>query len=621
MSRSSLFLWIVIALCVCPAGMLLAVTFTVDSTADETDLDQSDGLCLTAGGQCTLRAAIQQANFADDADVITVPAGTYAFTLGGQNEDSAATGDLDIIRNLAINGAGQSDTVVNASGLDRAFHILSGVVSISNLTVTGGNSDLGGGILNQGSGALTAVTVQSGSATAGGGVANLGPLAMTLCNVTGNSATESGGILNQGDLAITDSVVTGNTVTGTVAFGGGISNVAPGILTVTACTISGNAVHDTLGPTGGRGGGITNSGSITIMSSTLSGNNVDAIGQGGGIFNSANITMNNSTVSGNSSGADGAGIYNASTGTLQTNNATVAYNTTSSGNGGGIFNATGGTVQFENTIIGANSGGGTPDCSGSLESRDFNLIQNISGCTLTGTTTDNKTGLDPLLGPLQNNGGLTLTHALLDGSGAVDSGNDGTCQTTDQRGVLRPQGASCDMGSYEAVSKLYYDDFEDGDASDWTYTKGSWSVVSGSLVGTYDAKADNLSPFSGCSVCTVESDMTAVTPQGRVSLLAWYVDKKNNVELIMMDDKDKFVLKQKVNGEVLAKTKFQQVINPLVSYNVQISYDGAGFRVSVDGTEVFGLPAAALPSGTVGFRVKSTTKASTTVSFRQISVY
>src|SRR6185503_511846 len=108
-------------------------------------------------------------------------------------------------------------------------------------------------------------------------------------------------------------------------------------------------------------------------------------------------------------------------------------------------------------------GGQAPDCATSmlstqLSSQGYNLIQNLTGCTIVGTTTGNIIGQNPQIGPLRDNGGATLTHALLNGSPAIDSGNPAGCKdsqghalTTDQRGYPRAASRRCDIGAYEAV--------------------------------------------------------------------------------------------------------------------------------------------------------------------------
>jgi glucose/arabinose dehydrogenase len=166
----------------------------------------------------------------------------------------------------------------------------------------------------------------------------------------------------------------------------------------------------------------------------------------------------------------------------------------------------------------------------------------------------------------------------------------------------------------------YFDDFEDGNASDWTVVKGNWTVVNGNLQGDSTKKAEITSPFSGCGVCNIDTYVQVVTPSGRVSVLGYYQDKKNGVELLVFEDKDKIVLKQRLNGLIVAKAKSLQTVDPGVDYHVQITNDGTTFTVTWNGTSAITMTSQAPSVGTVGFRVKSTTKASTTGSFREILV-
>jgi hypothetical protein len=128
------------------------------------------------------------------------------------------------------------------------------------------------------------------------------------------------------------------------------------------------------------------------------------------------------------------------------------------GTGGGVYIITGASLTARNTLISGN----TNNCSGTLTGAGYNLIQNTAGCTLVGDLTGNLTGVVPNLGPLQNNGGSTLTRALLAGSAGIDDGHPVSCLdqnlitlTTDQRGYARPIDgdadglAVCDMGAYE----------------------------------------------------------------------------------------------------------------------------------------------------------------------------
>src|SRR5207245_8353591 len=92
----------------------VAATFTVNATDDRVDANPGDGHCdadsATPGDQCTLRAAVQEANASPGADTIMLPAGTYKLKLAGIDEDAAATGDLDIVGDVTIVGAGSKTT-------------------------------------------------------------------------------------------------------------------------------------------------------------------------------------------------------------------------------------------------------------------------------------------------------------------------------------------------------------------------------------------------------------------------------------------------------------------------------------------------------------------------------
>ena len=216
---------------------------------------------------------------------------------------------------------------------------------------------------------------------------------------------------------------------------------------MTDSTVSGNT-------SGLAGGGIWNdtTGTLNISNSTISDNTAN---DGGGIYNfSGTQTLTNSTVSGNTASASGGGIYNSSD-TMTLINSTVTDNVAETGSGGGIRNI-GTFAELVNTIIAVNSAASLgPDCFGSPTSLGYNLIGDDTDCDYTAATGDLVTA-DPLLGPLQDNGGDTETHALLAGSPAIDAipvadcnDTDGVPVTADQRGVTRPQGPDCDMGSYE----------------------------------------------------------------------------------------------------------------------------------------------------------------------------
>jgi len=463
-------------------------SFTVNDNGDAGDATPADGACATGGAVCTLRAAIEEANALSSC-------GTIDINFSGVTSPiNLGTELLAINHNVNLNGPGANLLTVQRSTAGgtpafRIFTIQSSIsVNISGLTVSRGSppsGTSGGGISNSGTLMLTNSTVSGNSAifSAAGGILNQGTLTLTSTTLSNNSASAGGcaGILNQGTLTMTNSTASGNTATGGGGSGGAICN--SGALTLMDSSVSGNSASF------GFGGGIENDSSTPaiLINSTVSGNSAHI---GGGINqNGMLLTLTNSTVSGNTaSGAGNAagGIFISGPSTLTLTNSTVCNNTVSaSGSGGGISN-NGSTVNLRNTIIANNtiSSGSGPDLNGTFNSQDYNLIRNTSGASFSGTTTHNLTGVDPLLGPLANNGGSTQAHALLPGSPAIDAGNNcvlnNSCSpalpsaiTTDQRGAAFNRSAdgngdgsaTVDIGAYEVQSILVTNTADSGAGS------------------------------------------------------------------------------------------------------------------------------------------------------------
>ncbi|NER49578.1 MAG: PEP-CTERM sorting domain-containing protein [Symploca sp. SIO1A3] len=396
-------------------------------------------------GTGSLRQAILDANGLGGADEIFFDFGLSGGTI------NLTGGELLITDDLTISGLGADFLSVDAGGFSRVFNI-GGTdpidVLFEGLTITGGTSNgNGGGILNNFNSALTLTnSIISGNQAAfdGGGIANLGTLTVIESLVSGNLAgDDAAGLVNfsSGTLMVIDSTLSGNSA---VDVGGGIGN--NGELTVINSSVSENSAR--------LGGGVQNFlGQATIIDSTLN-NNSSRVG--GGIFNEPDptsiLTVTNSTISGNTAETNGGGIFNGSSSRLNVSNSTITDNTADSdgngsGDGGGIFNLS--SAEVENTIIAGNFdatnnaglGNILPDVSGEFTSNGYNLIGNADGGTgfnaigdLVGTSTNL---LDPLLGSLQDNGGRTLTHALLSGSPAIDAGDPNFTPPPefDQRGI------------------------------------------------------------------------------------------------------------------------------------------------------------------------------------------
>jgi len=267
-------------------------------------------------------------------------------------------------------------------------------------------------------------------------------------------------------VTLTNSTVSGNSAAGSTsspgggASGGGIRTNS-GDVTLTSSTVSGNSSTFSGITIYGiaLGGGIrTNSGAVTLTGSTVSDNDS---GFGGGIrTSSGDVTLTSSTVSGNDSADRGGGILSSS-GDVRLTGSTVTGNT-AAGAGGGIYlgnSISNPALTIANSIVAGNTAGGTaPDlrpAPGGALNVDFSLIGNTTGSGIDGNTgSGNILNQSAQLGPLANNGGPTLTHALLFNSPAIDKGDPGFdvgAIPNDQRGApfLRGVGARVDIGAYE----------------------------------------------------------------------------------------------------------------------------------------------------------------------------
>ena len=408
--------------------------FTVNTTLDTVDVNPGDGVAADASGNTSLRAAIMEANALAGPDVVTLPAGNYTLGIAGANEDLAATGDLDVLEDLTINGAGETQTTINAASLDRAFHVLGAVVqatpefTISGVTITNGFAPgvagRGGGIL----GFRGIVNVQESTISG---------------NRTGDGGTfgaAGGGIyVSLATLTVTDSTIFSNsTGTGSVfgGFGGGIgANVAT--VTITGSDISFNRTGDGSSSTRAGGGagidfqngnpGLT---TLTISDSTIFGNTTgtNTRGVGGGIRTGGktDLFLQDSQVSQNT-GYNGGGII-LDNGTAQLiSNTTISGNTATGGEGGGgIHLEVGRIVLMERTTISGNRAlNAIPSIGGGGGIFSQGQIDAIVNSTISGNITSglgggiaSRSNLDLLLNTTiventaQTGGGLTHVSSV-----------------------------------------------------------------------------------------------------------------------------------------------------------------------------------------------------------------
>lgn len=413
MTRQLAIRQLVAAALVSAGGLMAASSATAATIAPNTFGDDN-----TANGNCTLREAVRAANedaavdactAGTGADQVQLAAGTYTLSVAGSAENAATTGDLDIsdADGLTIKGDPAGSTV-DASGIDRVFDVQANVAgTFERLTIRGGitpnvgGDDDGGGILVQ-----------------GGGTAN-----------------------------VIDATITRNTAQ---RAGGGIELDAGATANVTRSTLSENRANSD------DGGGLdldAAGATATVIDSTIAQNS--AFDDGGGIESEDGATLNvtNSTISQNSvagSGAspDGGGIRTFGAGSVTTvTSSTIAANS-AAGIGGGLEQQNDGAVNVKGTIVAQNTAATGPDCDAAT-SQGNNLIQDTTGCTIAGQQASDITGQDPLLGQLDDNGGLTQTHALAADSPAIDAG-PADAPPADQRGVAR----NPDIGAYELVTCL-----------------------------------------------------------------------------------------------------------------------------------------------------------------------
>jgi hypothetical protein len=237
--------------------------------------------------------------------------------------------------------------------------------------------------------------------------------------------------------------ISGLTIANGYSDGGGIYN--DGSLTLSNCTVTQNQSLPY-----GHGGGILNDGVLTVSNCTVTQNYAYSYGHGGGILNHGTATVNNSTIT-NNAGAYVGGVANEGGAMTTVSDSTITANSALF-YGGGIS----GPVTLHNTIIAGNSAFFGPDVYGQVNSQGYNLIGNNeegSGFVASDLVGTRVAPINPLLGPLQNNGGPTQTIALLAGSPALNTGDPAQLGVADQRGVVRRGGVN--IGAYQASASAF----------------------------------------------------------------------------------------------------------------------------------------------------------------------
>jgi hypothetical protein len=472
-----------------------ATTFTVATTSDAPHATPLDGNCTStlAGGACTLRAAIQAANFLGDGPhtINLSTAGTYTLTVAGANEDAAASGDLDVNgTTVAIVNASNAPIVIDGNLTDRVFSIGRGApaqfaivgmtiqngsvpgasippnsgggldvaagsaATVNNMVFTGNRAAFAGGaIRNEGTVNLTNSVVSGNTAViADGGFANNEQATARLTNVaiTANAANINGGFANRGIGVLTNVLIAGN-----VAFGlaGAMANANGATLTMTNVTVSGNVSFFLIG-------GFGNLGNATLTNVTITNNS--AIGDLGGMGNLGTATMTNVTIANNSGpgGTGGLATGPEARAILEPLAPVLAIS--------GVVIPQPGPTMLRNTLVADNAPGA--QCSGPITSQGSNLEFAGHTCGFKAEMGD-LVNIEPLLAGLNANGGFVPTLALLPGSPAIDAAKSG-CPPVDARGVPRPQGKACDIGAYEQSGKKL------------TARVGAVSVAAGEIIVT-----------------------------------------------------------------------------------------------------------------------------------------
>jgi hypothetical protein len=405
------------------------------------------------GGAIASRGTLTVNNCRISANIGEPGGGIYSSGAGLLSVTDSIISDNSELGLLAVNELTVSNSIISNN---QGGGIMASTLTVTGSTISGNTPYLGlggfrGGGIHGNQVIVNNSTVSNNSKSdgyGGGIIAASGSIANS--RVLGNTIEngDGGGIYGGG--TITNSTISGNRANN--GNGGGIYGNGE---------VSNSSVSDNTAS--GSGGGIYNSDKITVSNTTVSGN--AAFVHGGAIYNSDKLTVSNTTISSNTASGAGGGIYNIfgqycdeegcyPRGTAYMINSTITFNTAAMG--GGIFSFSSAVTEtLNNTIVAGNTGQGA-DISGAIDAASHSLIGDTgSSGGIPNGVNGNIVGVNPLLGPLQNNGGPTMTHGLLPGSPAVNAGeNILAIGSTDQRGLgfARIFGGTVDIGSFEIAA-------------------------------------------------------------------------------------------------------------------------------------------------------------------------
>jgi large repetitive protein len=409
-----------------------AATFTVNSTIDAVDANPGDGICASATGECTLRAAILEANAFLGDDTITLPAGTYTLAIPGTNKFNSMTGSLDITDMLIISGSGESNTIIDGNNIDRVFFINSGFVVMSDLTITGGNgyaegdgaalSQLGGGMFTDYGipTFLENITFTGNTAVVGGGMYVYGtPIEMTGVTLANNTAIGGAGmyIYEQADITITDSLFESNIAT----TGDGGAMIINGGAT-TSMSLLRSVSTDRLTPSSASRSSDQNivpyhENNQVREDSPPALNNQTRTTREDTSYVPMQITVDNVTFNNNRAleGTGGAmAIFNGSPDVTITDSNITDNTSENAGGGLAIYN---GTITIERSVIEGNQAvgnlSGFSHGGAMLMAGDETTVVIITASTLSSNISDNTGGAISVFG-----GSLTFERSLLDNNRA-----------------------------------------------------------------------------------------------------------------------------------------------------------------------------------------------------------